>query len=133
MGAGGTSGGVGRFFIGLVMMVAGGYLFFNAIHIHHGFSLGRAFFRVGGLGLTGGMVLIPFIFGIGMIFYNARNIIGWLLSGASLIMLIFGVIASINFTMRGLTAFDLIMICTLFFGGTGLFLSSLRSRESNRL
>ncbi len=133
MGAGGTSGGVGRFFIGLIMMVAGGYLFFNAIHVHYGFGWGRALFHVGGFGMTGGMVLIPFIFGIAMIFYNANNIFGWLLSGASLVMLVAGVIASINFTLHGMTAFNLIMIFILLFGGLGMFLSSLRSRDSRRL
>ncbi len=128
-GAGGTQGGVGRFFIGLTMMIAGGYLFLNAIRISYGFHLGYRLYSLGGYHLTSGMTLIPLIFGIAFIFYNSRNPIGWLLTIAALIMLGVGVIASIQFRLQGMSAFDLIMILILLFGGLGLFLSSLRSIE----
>lgn len=126
-GAGGTSGGVGRFFIGLVMMVAGGYLFLDAIRITHHFHMGYAIYSWGGFRLTTGMVLIPLIFGIGMIFYNSKKILGWVLSIGALVMLLFGVIASIQFRLRSMSAFELIMILVLLAGGLGLFLNSLRS------
>lgn len=128
-GAGGTSGGIGRFLIGLIMLSAGGYLFFQSITVRSTFGLGYGLYRVGAYNLTTGMVLIPLIFGVGIIFYNARNIIGWLLSISSLAMLIFGVISSIHFSFRQMTAFELIVIIILFFGGIGLFLSSLRNME----
>ena len=130
-GAGGTEGGTGRFFIGLIMMVAGGYLFLHSINVSIGMGLGYQFFNVWGFGITNGMVLVPFIFGIGMIFYNARNVIGWGLAIASLVMLAFGVIAQTQFNLRAMTAFDLITILVLLVGGIGLFLSSLRGSKSN--
>jgi len=126
-GAGGTEGGMGRFFLGLVMMVGGGYMLLNAIQVTHHFSLGYRLYAVGGVGLTSGMVLIPFMFGIGLIFFNARSLFGWLLAGGSLVALVFGVIASIQFRMRPMSAFDLLVILVLLVGGIGLFLSSLRS------
>lgn len=125
-GAGGTSGGIGRFFIGLIMMVAGAYLFLDAIRVTHHFHLGNSLYNFGAFRLTTGMTLIPLIFGIGLIFYNARNPLGWILAIASLVMISFGVIASIQFRLRNMSAFELIMILILFVGGTGLFLSSLR-------
>lgn len=128
-GAGGTSGGVGRFLIGLAMMTAGGYLFLNAIRVSYGFHLGYRFYSFGGYHLTSGMTLIPLIFGIGFIFYNSKSIIGWALTLASLIMLGVGIIASIRFTLGGMSAFDLIIILILIFGGLGLFLSSLRNMD----
>ena len=126
-GAGGTSGGIGRFFIGLVMMVAGGYLFFNAINVTQQFSLGYAIYTYRSFRLTSGMTLIPFIFGIGFIFYDYKNVIGWLLAAASLIMLGFGIISSLEFELRNMSAFELIMILVLLVGGIGLFLSSFKS------
>ncbi|MBI9070975.1 MAG: hypothetical protein JEY94_05220 [Melioribacteraceae bacterium] len=133
VGAGGTEGGTGRFFIGLVMLVAGGYLFLNNIHVGHNirFGFGHSLFHVGGFGITSGFVLIPFIFGIGFIFYNYKNIIGWILAGGSLLMLGFGVITSINFTFRPMSAFELIMILILLVGGIGLFLSSLKGLSTS--
>ena len=125
-GAGGSRGGIGRFFIGLAMIVAGGYLFLNSIQVTHNFGLGRTLYSFGGFSMTTGMVLVPLIFGVGMIFYNAKNIIGWFLAAASLIMLAFGIISSIQFRFQSMSAFDLIVILVLLVGGIGLFLSSLR-------
>lgn len=126
-GAGGTQGGIGRFFIGLIMMVGGGYLFLDAIRITQHFSMGYAIYSFGALKLTTGMTLIPLIFGVGIIFYNSKNIFGWFLCTASLVMLLFGIISSIQFRIRTMTAFELIMILVLMIGGVGLFLSSLKS------
>ncbi|MCA9734811.1 MAG: hypothetical protein H6696_07920 [Deferribacteres bacterium] len=130
-GAGGTQGGVGRFFLGLIMIIGGGYMLLNAIHVTNHFSMGYGLYNFGGFRLTSGMVMIPFMFGVGIIFYNSKNFLGWLLAGGSLVMLIFGVITSINFRMRSMSAFELIVILVLLVGGIGLFLSSLRSFDQN--
>jgi len=129
-GAGGSNGGEGSFFIGLIMMIAGGYLFLRSIHVDHYLSMGHGIFNIGNFQVTNGMTLIPFIFGIGMIFYNSQNKFGWFLTLASIIALTFGIIASINFSLQGMSAFDLITIIILFVGGLGLFLRSLRGHES---
>ncbi|MFP4476563.1 MAG: hypothetical protein ACLFOY_13485 [Desulfatibacillaceae bacterium] len=127
-GAGGTSGGTGQFFIGFVMLVGGFYLLLRSINVTAGLGLGMHLFGIGNYHVTGGMVLIPFIIGIGLIFYNSKNLIGWALSVASLVMLIFGVIASIKFTIRHMNAFEVLMILILCFGGLGLFLRSLKTQ-----
>lgn len=132
-GAGGSQGGIGRFFIGLVMIVAGGYMFLDAIKVAYGFGLGRAIYSFGSFHLTSGMVLVPFIFGIGIMFYNARNPLGWILSIASLVMLGFGIISSIKFRLRSMSAFELVTILTLLIGGVGLLLSSLKEFDLKQL
>ena len=130
-GAGGTSGGVGKFFIGLIMMVGGFYLLLNAISVTSHFTLNSRLYGFstpgGHLSITSGMVMIPFMLGIGMVFYNSKNIIGWLLAITSISALIFGVISSIHFSLKSMSAFDLIVILVLAIGGLGLFLRSLKS------
>lgn len=126
-GAGGTSGGSGRFLIGLIMLCGGVYLLLNSINVHSQYGFSARLYNIGGFGVTSGMIMIPFMFGVGMVFYNARNYLGWLLAGGSIIGLIFGVISSIQFTFRAMSAFDLIVILVLSVGGLGLFLSSLKS------
>jgi hypothetical protein len=126
-GAGGTSGGTGQFFLGLVLMCGGFYLLTDSVVVSSGFGLGTRLFGVGGYGITGGIVLIPLVIGIAMIFYNARNVLGWLLAGCAFAALVFGVIASVNMSLRTMSAFELICILALAFGGLGLFLRSLRS------
>lgn len=134
-GAGGTSGGIGSFFIGIVMMCGGIYMLLNAIQVRSQFGLGYrlySFAAFGGyqLGITSGMVMIPFMFGVGMLFYNGKNIFGWILALGSIVAMVFGVISTVQFTFRAMSAFDLIVILVLSVGGLGLFLRSLRSLDN---
>jgi len=126
-GAGGTSGGLGQFFLGLTMLFGGVYLLLNSITVTTNFGFGMRMYGMGQYGVTSGMILIPFMLGVGMVFYSARNIFGWILAGGSLIALIFGVISSIHFNFRLMSAFDLIVILILAVGGLGLFLRSLKN------
>jgi hypothetical protein len=133
-GAGGTSGGLGSFFTGLIMMCGGFYLLLNAITVSSSFGMGSSLYGFSGMGtslnITSGMIMIPFIFGVGLIFYNSKNIVGWVLSLGSITALIFGVISSIRFSFRTMTSFDLIVILVLAIGGLGLFLRSLKGIDS---
>jgi len=130
-GAGGTSGGLGYFFIGLVMMCVGFYLLLNAITVTSNFGMGMRLYGFNAMGgqynITTGMVMVPFIFGVGLVFYNSRNYIGWLLFIGSIAALIFGVITSVRFSLRTMTSFELIVILILAIGGLGLFLRSLKA------
>ena len=126
-GAGGSDGGTGSFLIGLIMMVGGGYLLLNGIVVRPNFGIGSRVFGIGGVSITSGMVLIPFMFGVGMIFYNSRNWAGWILAVGAMIALVFGVIANMTLQLERMSAFDLIVILVLLVGGIGLFLRSLRA------
>ncbi len=125
-GAGGSDGGTGTFLIGLIMMVGGGYLLLNGIVVRPVIGFGSRMFGIGGFPVTTGMILIPFMFGVGMIFYNGRNWLGWGLAAGSLVALVFGVIANMTLQFARMSAFDLIVILVLLVGGLGLFLRSLR-------
>jgi hypothetical protein len=126
-GAGGTRGGSGQFFLGLMMMCGGFYLLLNGIVVSSSFGMSARLFNIGGgFGITGGMILIPLLIGIGMVFYNAKNYLGWLVMIGSFGALVFGVISSVSMSLRTMSAFELICILTLAFGGLGLFLRSLR-------
>lgn len=133
-GAGGSSGGVGQFFIGFIMMCGGFYMLLNAISVtsHFGFS-SRLYTlnALGGFGVTGGMILIPLLFGIGFVFYNSKNPIGWLLTLGSITALIFGVLSSVRLNLQSMTMFELIVILVLSVGGLGLFLRSLKTIDAN--
>jgi hypothetical protein len=127
-GAGGTSGGAGQFFLGLMLMCGGFYLLLNAVVVSSTFGLGARLFGVGGYGLTGGMILVPLVIGVVIIFYDARRFIGWLLALGAFAALVFGVISSVSLNLRTMSAFELICILVMAFGGLGLFLRSLRGQ-----
>jgi len=125
-GAGGTNGGELSFLIGLVMMIAGFYLLLSSIVISSSFGFGMRLYGLGGFGITSGMLMIPFIAGVIFIFYDRKKIVGWLLSVGSVVALIVGVLARSQFRFSSMSAFDLMLILILSFGGLGLFLRSLK-------
>jgi len=125
-GAGGSEGGTMQFLLGVMMMCGGGYLLLSRIIVRPGWGFGASVYSFGGLNVTTGMIFIPFLIGVGFLFYNAKNWIGWLLTCGSLVALIFGVLANLNVHMQRMSAFDLIVILVLFVGGLGLLLRSLR-------
>ena len=113
------------------MACAGGYLLLNNIVVSNGFSLGYSLYRVplgggGGVGITSGGLLIPFMFGVGWIFYNAKSVGGWVLAAGALAAIVFGVVMSLSISIRTMSLLDLIIILVLLVGGLGLFARSLR-------
>ena len=134
-GAGGTSGGIGGFIAGAGMFFVGMYMLLNKITVSNSFGAGsHGLYRVNhfvgtnfSFNVTSGMIFIPMIIGIIMIFYNGKSLFGWLLAGLSMAALLFGVIASTSIRMHSMSAFDATVIFVLAFGGFGLLLRSIKA------
>ena len=77
---GGTSGGLGSFLFGGAMLVLGGYLLLNQVVVtsYRWRVFGFDFFGYGGFGIS----LIPLLIGVGMLFFNGKNPLAWLLAAA---------------------------------------------------
>lgn len=118
-GAGGTPGGVGQFFVGLIMAAAGGYLTLNQVQVTTSYWRFGAY---GGFGLT----LVPLLAGIAFLFYNGKSIVGWLLTVAGAAIILAGVLMNMDIYFRQTTLFNTIMMLGLLFGGLGLIARSLR-------
>jgi hypothetical protein len=68
---GGTPGGLGQFLLGLAMSCAGGYLLMQQVIVTGGFW---GFYGPSTFGIT----MLPLLIGVGLLFFNGRNWIGWL-------------------------------------------------------
>ncbi len=115
-----------RFMLGVIMLSGGLYLFLQSVHVHFGFN--QPLYRMGNtnLSVTTGFIFIPFMLGVGMIFYNSKNLAGWIITLGSVAALVFGIVSSTQMSLRNMNAFQLMVILVLMVGGLGLFLSSLR-------
>lgn len=136
VGAGGTPGGVRDFLVGIAMMAIGFYVLLSKITVVSGFMSGATLYRLGSaqglpfqLQVTSGTIFIPMIFGIVMIFYNGKSVLGWLLFALSVFAMIAGVITSLSIRMQSMSAVDAIIIFVMAFGGLGVFLRSLKGHS----
>jgi len=120
-GAGGTSGGIGLFLIGLGMAVAGGWLLTNQVTVTSGF------WQWGGHNAFG-LSLIPLIIGIGLLFFNGRSIAGWLLTFCGAVIILAGIITNLEIYFRPTTLFNTLMMLALLAAGIGLVAKSLSAR-----
>ena len=123
-GAGGTPGGIGQFFIGLMCAVAGGWLLTNQVHVSSGG--GWYLWGMNGFGLS----LIPFILGVGMIFFNGKSILGWLLLAAGITIIIVGVLANLRIYFQPTSLFNTLMMLGLLAGGIGAMAAALRVKPT---
>lgn len=131
-GAGGTKGGILEFFLGLGMFCAGMYLFMSNISVSNHFAMSSVLFRVGGssgVGVASGMLFIPFIIGVILIFNNKKSYIGWGLIVFSIGAMIIGMVTSLEFRFIPMSLFNVIMLLVLIFGGVGIFARSLGERR----
>ena len=119
-GAGGTPGGIGMFVVGAIMAIVGGYLLLNQVVVHSGFW---SFFG----GHSFGVTLIPFLFGIGLLFYNARSIPGWVLTIAGFLVIVTGIIANMQIFFMPASLFNTLIMLVLLIGGIVLIFRSLQT------
>ncbi|HXO22465.1 MAG TPA: hypothetical protein VOA87_21290 [Thermoanaerobaculia bacterium] len=119
-GAGGTPGGLGEFLIGLVMAVAGAYLLTSHVTVTSGFwaSWGAHSF---------GLSLVPLIVGIGILFWNGRSLVGWLLLIAGVVIIFAGILMNLQIYFQPTTLFDTVLMLILLAGGIGLLARSFRA------
>jgi predicted membrane channel-forming protein YqfA (hemolysin III family) len=120
-GAGGTSGGIAIFLIGLVMAVAGGWLLTNQVTVTSGY------WQWGGHN-SFGLSLIPLIAGIAFLFFNGRSVIGWLLTLCGTVIILAGIITNLEIYFRPTSLFNTLMMLALLAGGIGLVARSLKAR-----
>jgi hypothetical protein len=128
IGAGGTPGGVGIFLLGFAMACMGGWLLTNQVTVSSeyfasGFMVPFVNYRMNSFGLS----LIPFIFGIGFLFFDAKSIAGWLLTIAGLAIILAGILLSMHIYFQPTSLFNTLLMLVLLFGGLGLVLRSFKA------
>ena len=117
-GAGGTPGGIGEFFLGLVMVVIGAYLITNRILVV------SSYWSYGGYSMFG-LSLLPLIIGIGILFFNGKSIVGWILLFLGVVIIFAGVLMNLHIYFQATSLFGTIVMIVLLAGGIGLIFRAL--------
>ena len=119
-GAGGTPGGLGEFFFGAALAVAGAYLLTNQVTVSTGYwqLWGHSAF---------GLSLVPLLIGIGLLFYDGRSTWGWVLTAVGAVVILTGIITNLQIYFRPTSLFNTLLMLGLLAAGIGLVVRALRA------
>ena len=107
-----------QFFAGLAMLVVGLFIFSQKVMVYSGF-FGYGF-RMGGLHMSNGLIMVPFIIGVVWMFASAGSFPSKVFTAAGVLIIIAAVIMTTNISLVHITLFEWIVILVLIFGGAGM-------------
>ncbi len=119
IGAGGTPGGIPQFFIGLAMATVGAYLLTQQVTVQTGY------WTIGGYSAFG-LSLLPFLAGIGLIFFDGRSKAGLILLTLGVLIIAAGILMNLTVYFRPTSLFNTLMMLGLTAAGIGLTLRAAR-------
>ena len=102
------------------MTCIGGYLLINQVVVMGSFW---SFYGENTFGIT----LLPMLFGIGLIFWRGRSILGWVLTIAGALFIFAGILANLHIFFRPTSLFNTIVMLVLLVGGLGLIARGVQS------
>jgi hypothetical protein len=120
IGAGGTPGGMPQFFLGLGLAVVGAYLLTQQVSVQSGY------WTLGGWNAFG-LSLIPFILGIGLLFFDSKSTWGFLLLFAGVLIIAAGIVLNLTIYFQPTSLFNTLMMLGMTAAGVGLVLRSLKN------
>ena len=114
-------GNILTFFVGIIVFLIGVYLIFQNTVISTGFSL------TGMLGFTPnfGIVLLPLLIGIIVLFFNHHSILGWFLIILGILIILMGILMGLRIRFMAVTLFEGIIMFGMTAAGIGVTLKGL--------
>jgi hypothetical protein len=78
-----------------------------------------------------GITLLPLMFGVGLLFWNGRSALGWLLTLGGALFIFAGVIANLHIYFRPTSLFNTLVMLILLAGGLGLIARAMRPHSDD--
>ncbi len=120
IGAGGTPGGLPQFFLGLGLAVVGAYLLTQQVSVQTGY------WTLGGYNAFG-LSLIPFILGIGLLFFDSKSTWGFFLLFGGVLIIAAGILLNLTIYFQPTSLFNTLLMLGMTAAGVGLVLRALKS------
>lgn len=117
---GGTSGGLGEFVIGLVLVLIGFYMIFTNTTVF------TSFWSFYGTSLLGPLIIL-FMVGLMFLFSNGHSWLGGILCWGTLAAMVVGIIMNLQFHFKSMTLLSALVMFGLPAIGFGMILRSLKA------
>lgn len=106
------------FLIGIILLAVGLFLLTQQTDV----TMVWYTWRFNNINLASGVILIPFIIGVVMLFFNPKSLPGKILTIIGLLIIVATIIMSINIVFRKTSLFTFIVMLTMIAAGLGLLL-----------
>jgi hypothetical protein len=117
-GAGGTTGGIGKFFLGVALMGIGVWLFLGRVKVMSNWSS-----MWGG---HTGLLLLPLAAGVALLFRSGKSVLGWLLTLGATGLVLVAIISNLTLFFSPTGLLETTAMLALMFSGLFMTLRSLR-------
>ncbi len=114
------------FFLGLLMF--GGGLFMVLQNIQVTTNWHATFYRIGTWSMPNGLIMLPVLIGIVMLFMMDKKLFGWIVTVLGIIFILLTVIMNTGISWQRSSAFAFVMMFGLVAAGGGLMLKALFRR-----
>ncbi len=111
------------FFIGLLML--GGGLFMILQNINVTSNWGGYMFHIGSFNIPNGMIMLPTIIGIAMLFLMRRKIFGWIVLSIGIVIILLSVLLTTHLAWRTTSAYIFVIMFGLTAAGGALVIREL--------
>lgn len=116
-----------QFFCGLLMLAAGLFLIFQNLDVRS--TWGTGFLRLGGYSLPNGLIFLPILIGIVMLFLMDRKVFGWIFIAVGIIIVLAAVIMSVNIRWKTTNAYIFIIMFGLAAAGGAMVIRQLFKKD----
>lgn len=113
-----------QFLAGLAMLVAGLFIFSQKVMVYSSL-LGGIGFRIGGMYMSNGLIIVPFIIGVVWMFASEGSFASKAFTAAGVLIIILAVIMTTNISLVRITLYEWVLILVLIFGGAGILVRIL--------
>lgn len=113
------------FFLGLLMFGAGLFMILQNAQVTSSVGYGGYFYRIGAWGVPNGLIILPVIIGIFMLFMFDKKLPGWIVTILGIIFILLTVLMHTRLVWRSTSAYIFIIMFGLVAAGGALMLKVL--------
>lgn len=117
-----------NFFLGLLMFGGGLFMILQNAQVTTSWGYGY-FYHIGSWGVPNGMIMLPVLIGIVMLFLMEKKLPGWIVTILGIIFILFTIIMSVKITWNTTSAYMFILMFGLVAAGGGLMLRILFKKD----
>ncbi len=115
-----------QFFGGIILFLVGVFLITQNTIITMNFS---NFSRYFGFHVPFGLVLLPLLIGIGILFFSSKSILGWVVTIFGILTILLGILMALDIYFKPITLYFGILMYGMTAAGLGLLLKSLFGKK----